>query len=166
MKRDDAGGGSVRRRTCVPDGASLFGDGDHYSIRFHFGLEEKRRDDMPLVGGVGRFFQRPGKVRNSTVFRTAVRPRTARARVSKSENLCAGQFSRAISLCSVMCSQFLILIYIYISLARMRTQTHVHKARRRSSRSLRREYGTTIFEKTRQRTGQTFKSATTARRTV
>lgn len=43
-------GGSARRQTCVLDGASLFGDGDHYSIRFHFGLEKKRLDDMPLVG--------------------------------------------------------------------------------------------------------------------
>lgn len=94
------GGGCVRRRTCVPDGASLFGDGDHYSIRFHFDLEEKRLDDMPLVGGVGRFFQRTGKVRNSTIFRAAIRTHNARAYVSW-KIFYTNQFSRDISLYTV-----------------------------------------------------------------
>lgn len=58
VKRDETmgAGGFTRRRTCVPDDASLFGDGDHYSIRFHFSFEEKRLNDMRPLREVVQFF--------------------------------------------------------------------------------------------------------------
>jgi len=49
-------GGFTRRRTCVLDDVSLFGDGDHYSIRFHFSFEEKRLNDMRPLREMVQFF--------------------------------------------------------------------------------------------------------------
>lgn len=63
----------ARRQTCVPDGVSLFGDGDHYSIRFHLGFEEKRLDDMRLHSPEWiAFFGANGKSVNPLIFSIAV----------------------------------------------------------------------------------------------
>lgn len=72
VKRDGTTGvaGYARRRTCVPDGASLFGDGDHYSIRFHFGFPRKTICDRSEWSG-SLFFQRSGKV---SIFSFSTRP--------------------------------------------------------------------------------------------